>query len=435
VKTYIPHLSLRYLRYHKVSSALGVLGVALGVGLVIVVVSVMDGFQTRLRKSLLGSTASVTVLPKYVVETSPVLHIPSFASTDHGGLRSGRPCMILAIDPRREGAVNDFRGFLQWPSGPPGSTLLPPATDAAPFTLPPNEARAAAKQRRGKQGVLVGLSLMRDLGLRVGDRIRLYTLVDDGEGDQPRAASETWLITGAYCAGDTEVEKALVLMDRVDALSYFRERLDREVHEMRVRVDDPGRAEEVKHAIEARTQEILADTRRSDGGLDELEVKTWIDVHRVLLGAVEVERSMLIVISSFCFIVVAFLIGATQSMLVIEKTREIGVLRSLGSSVAGTSAIFLGNGFFIGTIGAALGCAIGVSVASNVADIAHWLRGTFGLDVFPQDVYRFDSIPVELRPGFVLVVCAGAIAFALLGSAIPAVRASLLDPVESLHHE
>jgi lipoprotein-releasing system permease protein len=370
-----------------------------------------------------------------VVECSPVLLMATLATTESRGVRGAQPCQVVAIDARLEAAVNDFQRCLHFGGDASlPSTLLAPATPDEPFTLPPDEARLAERLRRGKRGVVVGSTLLRRLGLLPGRRIRLYTLHENEQGEA-RAASETFLITGAYSSGDTETERALVFMDRRDALSFFREMVTTTVDELRIRIDDPARASEVQGALLEAKSALIAESRLRPDGDPYLEVFTWIDVHRTFLAAVENERSLLLVISSFSFIVVAFLIGATQSMLVIEKTREIGVLRSLGASVAGTSAIFLGNGVVIGAAGAGAGTALGVAIATHVQDIADWLRATFGLDLFPQEIYRFTEVPVEVRPGFAAVVCAGAILFAVLGALIPALRAASLDPVESLHHE
>ena len=195
----------------------------------------------------------------------------------------------------------------------------------------------------------------------------------------------------------------------------------------------------MRDAVEEKCWDLARASLRAGAELDPLvrpiEALTWKEAHAELLAAVANERGLLLVITSFSFLVVAFLIGSTQSMLVVEKTREIGVLRSLGASVAGTSAVFLGNGFFIGAVGALAGWCVGTAITGNIQRISDALNRWFGLNLFPPNIYRFDQIPIDVKPDFVVMVCAGAIAFALLGSLLPAIRASTLDPVESLHHE
>ncbi|MHC4923700.1 MAG: ABC transporter permease [Planctomycetota bacterium] len=457
MKSYLPFLSLRYLWFHKLSSALGILGVTLGVGLIIVVVGVMDGFQARLRSSLLGTTAAVVVKPHYdvdadelvtllkrdipgVLDASPVVRTTTLIGTERRGARQGLPCQVLGIDAAREIEVGGLRQKLRYGEGPRAeTTLLDPATPDKPFLAPDRIRYPDQRIRPEKNGVILGIRLATRLGARTGDRISLFTLEDkdpDASGREVSVVKELFFITGLYNSKDSEIDSMLVLMDRRDALSFFQGAMRREADEVRLLLEDPEAVDSVKAAIVDRHESIVKATNRTDRVSERaLVVQTWKDIHYRLLAAVENERSLLLVITSFSFIVVAFLIGSTQSMLVVEKTREIGVLRSLGASVMGTSGVFLANGLFIGTIGAACGYVLGMGVATNVADIADWIRTTFGRDLFPADIYRFDEIPIQVHPEFVMYLCTGAVVFALLGAILPALRAAGMDPVASLHHE
>jgi lipoprotein-releasing system permease protein len=467
LKSYVPFLSLRYLWYHKVSSGLGILGVALGVGLVIVVVGVMDGFQKRLKSSLIGNTAAVTVEPHFdvdadafgeamkkripgVVEASPVVYTPSTVSPAEGGIREGVPCTVVGIDAAKENIVSDFAGKLHWGGRrvaddgvtPTTLRLLVSADEAHPFRVGEEEAARNRRVRPEKQGLVIGRGIAGRLRLEVGSLVRLLTARPKPGGKRENSGdliyeTEVFTVTGILESGDSEIDRGLLFMDRRDARSFFREWLTQEADEFRLLLSDPEACDGVKEAIEAASAALVADSLHRNGrvGLDPVKAQTWKDKFQNLLAAVENERGLLIVITSFSFLVVAFLIGSTQSMLVVEKTREIGVLRSLGASVAGTASVFLGNGLFIGVIGASAGAAIGVSITSNIQEIAVGIRGTFGRDLFPADIYRFKEIPIDVQGDFLLSICAGAVIFALLGALLPAVRAAMLDPVESLHHE
>lgn len=465
MKSYVPFLSLRYLWFHKVSSGLGILGVTLGVGLIIVVVGVMDGFQTRLKNSLIGSTAAVVVRPRYdvdvarlrdelkkvpgVVEASPVVYAMTMISVDEETRSGSAPCRIIGIDAEREDAVSGLGEKLHYggssvteKGAPAGLRLLESASIKEPFRVPADVAARYVRIRAEKQGLVLGKNLSVMLDVRQGDEVRLVTgkrKPSKGNGSgrgEISWESEVYLVTGVFDVGDTDVDQGLVLMDRRDALSYFSEWLPFEADEVRLKLTDSGLCDDVKRAIQERAVSLAAATcRRGAPPESPLDVRTWKDVHRKVLGAVDNERGLLLVITSFSFIVVAFLIGSTQSMLVVEKTREIGVLRSLGASVPGTSAVFLGNGFFIGLVGAAAGCAIGVAVTSNIHAISVFITRETGRELFDPTIYRFDRIPIDVQPDFVLSICGGAVLFALLGSLLPAIRAATLDPVESLQHE
>lgn len=459
LKSYVPFLSLRYLWFHKVSSGLGILGVTLGVGLVIVVVGVMDGFQTRLKRSLIGNTTPVVVRPYYdldaerlceelkarvpgVVEASPVVYAMTLVAPEGRRAGQGIPVRIVGIDAARETRVSDLGTKLR--AGGPGGplALVESATVEEPFRVPESRRALDRRIRAEKQGVVVGRTLLTRLDIRLGDRVQVFSLRNRTDGDPGSrdtdlaAFQELFTVTGSFSSDDYELD-GVILMDRRDALSFFREGIRREANEVRLLLADPEACDAVKESVLALSEDLVKATLRPEGRVEvrPIEALTWKDVHRTILNAVENERGLLIIITGFSFIVVAFLIGSTQSMLVVEKTREIGVLRSLGASVAGTSSVFLGNGFFIGAFGAAAGWGLGVSIISNIQSIADFLNRTLAMNLFPEEIYRFREIPIELTPSFLVAICGGAVAFSLLGSLLPAVRAATLDPVESLHSE
>jgi lipoprotein-releasing system permease protein len=452
LKSYVPFLSLRYLRYHKVSTGLGILGVMLGVGLIIVVVGVMDGFQKRLKDSLIGNSAAVVVKPRYdvdaealcrelkkvpgVVEASPVVYAMTLMGPDGGGNRENLPCRVMGIDAAREKLVSGLGAETGANHADSKLRLMESATPDNPFRAPPEVRAQDIRLRKEKQGLVLGRGLYIRLHVRLGDRVRIWTgnMKTDAGGNTTREiVSDSELFT----SDDYDVDQMLVFMDRRDAQSYFRDWLPQEVDEVRLLLADPERCTEVAKAIHGSMEAIVVASLRKGGRVFDppLEADTWRDLNRKLLAAVENERGLLLVITSFSFVVVAFLIGSTQSMLVVEKTREIGVLRSLGASVAGTSSVFIGNGLFIGVFGAGAGWGLGIVVTSHIQEIADFIRLHFGRDLFPADIYRFAQIPIDVKSGFVLSVCLGAVGFALLGAILPALRAALLDPVESLHSE
>ncbi len=450
MKSYVPFLSLRYLWFHKVSSGLGILGVTLGVGLVIVVVGVMDGFQTRIRRSLIGNTAALVVRIHYdvdaealvealkkvpgVLEASPVVYQPTLVAPPESREGDMLPCRIVGIDPAREDRISDLRAKLRWGKTPDSPyRLVESASPEKPFQVSELERAMNRRDRPEKQGVLLSKKVLGRLGVSVGQAIQVFTAHRKKEqaGGRPKEVGleqELFTVTGAFDSDSAEVDRDLILMDRRDALSFFRDWIPQETEEVRLLLADP---------IERQSESLVRASLKKGGRVGGIPLLplTWKDVHRELVRAVDNERGLLLVIASFTFIVVAFLIGSTQSMLVVEKTREIGVLRSLGASVAGTSSVFLANGLFIGTAGALGGWGVGVAVTSHIEEIRDFISRVFHRDLLPQDIYSFREVPVDVRPDFVLAVCLGAVAFALLGSILPAVRAAMLDPVESLHHE
>jgi lipoprotein-releasing system permease protein len=164
-------------------------------------------------------------------------------------------------------------------------------------------------------------------------------------------------------------------------------------------------------------------------------VQTWEDRQGALLAAIGIERSILNILLFLIIAVAGFGILAIFFMIVVEKMRDIGILKALGASNAGVMGIFLSYGFGLGLVGAGLGTVLGLAITLNINGIEHVISQLSGHDVFPRDVYYFDGIPTDLQAGSVLVVNLGAILIAVGASVFPSLRAALLHPVRALRFE
>jgi lipoprotein-releasing system permease protein len=166
-----------------------------------------------------------------------------------------------------------------------------------------------------------------------------------------------------------------------------------------------------------------------------VEVQTWEDKQGPLLAAIRVEKGILNVLLFLIIAVAGFGILAIFSMIVVEKTRDIGILKALGASNTGVMKIFLGYGLLLGLLGAGLGTALGLSLTWNINAIEKGLAWLTGMELFPKDVYYFKEIPTNVDPLSVLLVNAGAVGIAVVFSVLPALRAALLHPVRALRYE
>ena len=166
------------------------------------------------------------------------------------------------------------------------------------------------------------------------------------------------------------------------------------------------------------------------------QVQTWEDKPRELMTAIRVERAITVIVQSFVFLLAWALIYSILSSAVVEKTKDIGVLRSLGATKYGVMSIFLLNGFIIGLIGAAIGIVGGALFCSNINSISDWIYGLTGFRVFPPDVYGFDKIPVDSNPTeWAIVITSIALIVSVAGAYIPARKAANLNPVDALRYE
>src|SRR5262249_48343186 len=192
---------------------------------------------------------------------------------------------------------------------------------------------------------------------------------------------------------------------------------------IQIRLKDYGTAKEVKEAL----QKMFPSHTYM--------VQTWEDKQGALLAAISVERGILNVLLFMIVGVAGFGILAIFSMIVVEKTRDIGVLKALGASNRGVMAIFLGYGLLLGVCGPGLGTTLGLTITYNLNGIEQWLTKHTGQQVFDRSIYYFDQIPTFVQPLSVVLVNAGSIVVAVLFSVLPALRAAMLHPVRALRYE
>ena len=165
------------------------------------------------------------------------------------------------------------------------------------------------------------------------------------------------------------------------------------------------------------------------------KVQTWEDKQGPLLAAISVERGILNVLLFLIVGVAGFGILAIFTMIVVEKTRDIGILKALGASNGGVMKIFLGYGLLLGVVGACLGTILGLALTNNINWLEHILGKLTGQDLFPRDIYYFDKIPTDVQLWAVVMVNFGAVAISVIASVLPALRAALLHPVRALRYE
>ena len=200
-----------------------------------------------------------------------------------------------------------------------------------------------------------------------------------------------------------------------------------------VRLRDYGRAQDTMKDLELLWQRMKRELPIPAWTI--LSFQTWEQRQADLLGVVEMERTMMLLIVGLVTLVAAFLIGAMLSMIVKEKTRDIGILKSLGASNFGTAQIFLLYGLIVSTVGSGLGLVAGLVFVDHIDAIEQELSALIGREIVPKGVYYFDSIPTYVDPFYTTAVVVGAILIAVLCSIVAAYRAAKLRPVEALRYE
>jgi lipoprotein-releasing system permease protein len=415
-------LALRYLRpkrtFVSVITLISILGVALGVAVLIIVISVMSGFDHDLRDKILGFNAHLTVSQsgqtmkdyervanlvaqnKNVIGVSPFVFGPVLIETAGD---TNRPAlqdapMMRGIDPVTEGKVS----------------RLPSYIIDGKFDL-------------SGRGILVGSDFANNLHLSLGDHLSIYSareikkMKEAHNNKQDEAIlPDDYEIKGIFSSGYYEYDARVVVVSIDNAQDLYD--LNDSVHGLFVMLKDPYQAAGVKWE--------LADTL--GGGY---YVSTWMEQNSGILNALIVEKNVMFYLLFFIVLVAALCILSAQITFVIQKTREIGMLKSLGAARLQISGIFIFQSAVIGVIGVASGLAFGMLALAYRNEFLHFMNRVTGFELFPQSVYGFNGLPAIIAPRDVAIICVSSFVICLLGGVLPAIRAGRLKPVEALRYE
>ena len=389
-------------------SGVSMLGIALGVAALIIVLSVMNGFQKEVRDRMLGVVSHIEIyaadgaaLPDLVgtlatVGAHPqVLGAAPFIATQallaRGEAMKGT--MVRGIDPALEPRVTDL---VQQPGG--GALL---------------------RLRPGEFGVVLGGELARALGVRMGDPV---TLVAPGgqvtpAGVLPRLKQMT--VVGTFDSGHYEYDASLVLMHVDDAARIFR--LEG-ASGVRLKLRDLHQAREVAAELALRLgPQVL--------------VRDWTRQNRTWFAAVQVEKRMMFIILTLIVAVAAFNLVSTLVMTVTDKRADIAILRTLGASPRSIMGIFVVQGAMVGVIGTVAGLALGLGVAFNIDVLVPALERLLGASFLPKDIYLISRMPSDPQQADILPVALISLALAFVATLYPSWRASRVNPAEALRYE
>jgi lipoprotein-releasing system permease protein len=260
--------------------------------------------------------------------------------------------------------------------------------------------------------------------VRPGDDVKISTV---SSNRPPEARHFNATVVDVFKCGMSEYDSNLIFCN-LEYLQEMRGMIEpesqvRKVTSIQIKLKNFDDADEVVEALQAAFPPGL------------FSVRTWEEKQGPLLSAVEVESAILNVLLFLIIAVAGFGILAIFFMIVVEKTRDIGILKSLGASSKGVMTIFLSYGLALGIVGSGVGVALGLAFVKNINTIEGWITWITGRKVFDEKIYYFPEIPTSINPMMVLWVALGAMAIAVLASVLPARRASRLHPVEALRYE
>jgi lipoprotein-releasing system permease protein len=413
-------LAMRYLRpkrtFVSVITLISVLGVSLGVAVLIIVISVMSGFDRQLRDKILGFNAHLKVVQpgRTMQEYQRVMHTVQ----SNPLVAAAAPLVLEQVLIQTEPAAGQSQASAPYLRGvdvelETNMTVLPRSIKEGTFDL-------------SNRGLVIGKDFAANYNLEVGDHVMVYApgqikkLMESQEKDRQKISTPEYEIRGIFDVGHYEYNSQVVIASLEDAQELYD--LGNTVHGLIVNLHDPYQAPLARREL----QHVL--------GAD-FRVVTWMEENSNILNALAVEKNVMFYLLFFIMIVAALCILSALITFVVQKTREIGMLKALGATDLQVAALFLSQGALIGALGDALGYGLGMLALAYRNAFLHLMNKLFGFSLFPPSIYQFSELPAIIIWQDISLICGSAWIICMLGGLIPAWRAGRLKPVEALRYE
>jgi lipoprotein-releasing system permease protein len=412
-------IGLRYLKAKRKQSFISIItvisiaGVMVGVMALIVVLSVMSGFEKTLKEKILGTQAHLVVLKtsqegmdqydevirktgevKGVLAAAPFIFSQVMLSS--GSSVSG--VVLKGIDPDREGKVTELANNLK--AGRLQDLKEVQAGDAPP--------------------IILGGELAKHLSVSPGDSLQVISPLGTMTPMGMMPKMKRHRVVGVFHSGMYEYDNSMAYVSIESAQKFFG--MESQVTGIQVKTDDLYRVKEIGREI------------RKKLGFP-YWTRDWMEMNRNLFSALRLEKIAMFIILVLIVLVAAFNIISTLIMVVMEKHKDIAILKSMGASSKGILRIFMIEGLVIGVVGTTLGTLLGLLAAFNLEKITGFVENLFGFKILASDVYYIDKLPSQVNGPDVAIITATAILISLLATLYPSWRASRLDPAEALRYE
>ena len=387
----------------KVISIFSFLGIMLGVAILIIVMSVMNGFKTDLTTKILGLNPHIIIQSNGFViennfkETLKKKYKDINISRTYSGEgiavnnENAKGIIIKGVDTNDVKNLNLFRK---------------------------NISKGSLKEFK-KNTAFIGAELAFNLDLEVGDKINLMSssFIATPFGGFPK--QETLIISGIFRTGFFEFDQNFVFLNLSDALSIFDK--NQNDQNLEIYLSDPMKADVYKNEIQELNQNYF--------------VYSWADLNKSFFSALKVERNVMFIILSLIIIVAAFNIISGLTILVKNKTREIAILKSIGVQNKSISKIFFMVGFVIGSLATIFGIILGILFSIYIENVREFLSKVFNIKLFPEEIYFLSKMPSEINPESIILISVSSIIITSIVSIYPAIKASKMDTVKALKYE
>ena len=387
----------------KIISIFSFLGIMIGVAILIIVMSVMNGFKTDLTNKILGLNPHIVIQPNnYNINEDYILNLKKkFKEINLNKSFSGEGIIISknftkgvifrGVDKKEKNTAEFFNKYIS----------------------------EGNLKNFGSNRIFVGTELAFNFNLEVGDSINLMSsyFMDTPLGSLPK--QENFEVAGIFNTGFLEFDQNIIYLNINDALSLFnKERKDQNIE---IYLDDPLKANFLKKKIQEINQNYF--------------IYTWSDLNKSLFSALKVERNVMFIILTLIVIVAAFNIISGLTILIKNKTKEIAILKTLGLSNRSIKKTFFLTGLTIGFFASLSGVILGVVFSLNIEKLRLFLSSVFNLEIFPSDIYFLDKLPSEINTSSIIIIFIISLSISAIASYLPATKISKMNTFRALRYE
>ena len=409
ISTLEKEITFRYLKTKKKDGFLNIIsifsfiGISLGVAVLIIVMSVMNGFRTELIDKIVGFNAHVTVKPYGNSINIDKINNHDLEKISEDLVFSNSGEGIIISKEYTKGIV--LRGYNE--------------KDFIKLNVVTKGQFTGDANNLNQNNISIGKELSFDLDLNIGDKISIMSPsgIETIIGNLPK--QEVFIVSSIFESGLADFDRniAFVNLDKLENFFDYK----KEDRNLEIYLKNPSNITDVKIIV----QKIFNDEF----------VYTWADMNSSLFSALKVERNVMFIILSLIIVVAAFNIISGLTILVKNKTRDIAILKSIGVLNKSITKIFFLVGVTIGTTATIFGIFLGVMFSFYIENIREFLSSAFNISLFPEEIYFLSKMPTEINPTSILIISACSIGITIIVSIYPAIKASKLDPVQGLKYE
>ncbi|HET6461383.1 MAG TPA: lipoprotein-releasing ABC transporter permease subunit [Syntrophales bacterium] len=419
-------ISLRYLRakrkqiFVSIITFISIAGIFLGVAALIIVLAVMNGFETDLRDKILGINSHV-VLMEHTGVMNDYQKVASEVDRVEGVVAS-TPFIFSQAMLRNEGRTSGviLRGISMDSAFKVINLGKMREGSIAYLSEKERSTLELGKEKPALPGIVIGKELAKNMGLLLFDPVNIISPIGISTPMGMVPKMKRFIVVGIFDSGFYEYDSTLAYVSLKDCQDFLN--LGEGVTGLEIKVNDIYKANIIAKSIEKKL------------GFP-FWARNWMEMNKNLFSALKLEKRVMFIILSLIVLVAAFNIICTLIMIVMEKNKDIAILKSMGATSASIMKIFIYQGVTIGAIGTLMGCIGGLAVALNLEKVSVSIENLFGFKILPGDVYYLSQLPSQVNYSDVVIIIVGTMLISFLSTIYPSWRASKLDPAEALRYD